>query len=87
MGTVPDEEVSAYADRNDYVLITRDRDFGNPRLPQTIQAGVVILKLHNYSPNDLRTRLAELLKNIELSEIKQSIVVVENGRYRVREQT
>ena len=87
LGTAPDEEVSAYADRNDYVLITRDRDFGNPLLPQTIQAGVVILKLHNYSPGDLRARLTEFLKNVELSEIRHSVVVVENSRYRIRTQS
>lgn len=65
--------------------MTRDRDFGNPLLSTKVREGVIILKLHNYSPSKLRKRLREFLQNIEEKEIKNSLIIVEKARYRIRE--
>lgn len=36
LGTKPDSEVSDYANQKDFVLVTRDSDFGNPLLPTKV---------------------------------------------------
>lgn len=68
------------------VLVTRDRDFGNPLLPTKVKEGIIILKLHNYTPSKLKGKDSEnFLQNIEEKKIKKSLIIVEKARYRIRE--
>jgi predicted nuclease of predicted toxin-antitoxin system len=83
LGSSTDTEISDYANKNGFIVVTRDRDFGNPLLPTKVEHGAVILKLHNYSPKELKARVSDFLQNIEFEELDRSLVIVEESRYRI----
>jgi len=81
-----DEQTSAEAQRRDSVLITRDLGFANTlRRSRESHTGVVILRL----PKFLSTArlVEEVLRNareVSLTTLDRSVVVVEPGRIRIR---
>jgi predicted nuclease of predicted toxin-antitoxin system len=83
LGASSDAEISSYANENGYVVVTRDSDFGNPLLSTKVDSGLIILKLHNYSPNKLKGRISVFLNKIDKEEIKDSLIVVEKSKYRI----
>ena len=86
LGSSPDTEVSDYANENNCVLVTRDRDFGNPLLDNIVEEGVIILELHNYAPKKQNKRIADFLENFKEEEIEKGLILLEESRYRIREQ-
>ncbi|MFT4867542.1 MAG: putative nuclease of putative toxin-antitoxin system [Candidatus Nanohaloarchaea archaeon] len=85
LGSSTDTEISDHANQQDFIVVTRDRDFGNPLLPTKVDQGAVILKLHNYSPKELKLRISYFLEKIEFEELEKSLVIVEESRYRISE--
>lgn len=81
-----DKEILRYASKNKSILVTKDLEFGNILLyPAKSHQGVVILRLpFYYTAEQINKALVQFLKSVELEEIKNSITVVELGRYRIR---
>lgn len=82
----PDEEIILWAKRHRAALITRDLDFGNILFfPPRDYCGIIILKLPSfYTAREIKRVLAQFLSEIRIREIPKSIIVVEEGRYRIR---
>lgn len=81
-----DEEIVEYALSNNYVIITRDLDFGNIfRYPKGLHQGIVILRLPFwFTAEKINKILLDFLKSVDEKEIEDSIIIVELGRYRRR---
>ena len=86
MRNAEDKEIVKYAFDNNYVIITRDRGFGNIfHYPKGTHRGIVILKLPSrFTAEEINMILAEFLKSIDKKKITKLITIIELGRYRIR---
>ena len=86
MGKAEDEEIVKYAFDNNYVIITRDRGFGNIfNYPKGTHHGIVILKLPSrFTASEINMILTEFLKSIDTQNIIKLITIIELGRHRTR---
>jgi len=86
LGAAPDQKIIEYASSHDYIILTRDLDFGDIiRYPLEKHHGVVILRLpHIFTANEINIALSRFLKSVKGEDIINSVVIVELGRYRVR---
>lgn len=86
LGGATDEEIAEYAFSNNYVIVTRDLGFGNIfHYPLGSHHGVVILRLPFWFTTEKINRiLSGFLKSVDEKKIKDSIIIVELGRYRRR---
>src|SRR3989338_8877650 len=84
MSRAPDEEVLALADKENRILITNDKDFGELifRLNKP-SSGVILLRLNIDSPNKMQKYVEETIKILS-NKLKSSFVVVTEGQIRVR---
>ena len=84
MGSAKDKEIIEYANKNNRVIITRDKDFGEVlRYPQ--HPGAIIFRLpYTFTAKEINKRLAEFLSSVKREELRNVIIIVELGRYRRR---
>ena len=79
-----DDEVLAVADREDRILITEDRDFGELVVRQRLGVrGVMLLELDRLS-NVAEAALVTDVATVHADKLVGNLVVVEPGRVRVR---
>ena len=80
-----DDAVIGYARKHGYVLITVDRDFGNilDYTPGT-HPGIIRLKIRYMPAGTVNTLLRDLFEKVAFEEISGNLVIVEEGRYRIR---
>ncbi len=81
-----DEAIFVFARGDARVLITRDLDFANIlHFPFTNHPGVVVLRIPSfYNAEAIKRVLRSFLDAIREKELKGALVIVEEGRYRVR---
>ena len=81
-----DEEIIKWAKRKQAVLVTRDFDFANIlHFPPKQYSGIVILKVpYFYSGEAIKRVLADFLSNTDEKSLAGHVVVVEEGRFRIR---
>ena len=84
MPTASDIEVLAFAKKEDRILITNDKDFGEFifRLREH-SSGIILLRLREDSPYQRQKYVHYLLNNLS-EKLKSSFVVVTEGKIRVR---
>jgi len=83
---LPDDAILEKAKKEGRIVVTFDLDFGD-----LLAAGghslpsVIIFRLHNQTPSVVSSKLVDLI-SIEKSELESgSVIIVEEGRYRVRQ--
>lgn len=81
---ISDGEVLAWAAREERVLLTFDKDFGELAKASTLPAtsGVILLRLSMQAPDDIGRRLADLI--MARSDWTGHFSVIEPGRVRMR---
>lgn len=91
LGNKDDSTIIDYAKQKDFIIITRDLDFGNINLyPIKSHKGVIVLRLPNFfitkQINNVLITFLKLIKekSVKEEQIRNSIVIVELGRYRIR---
>lgn len=66
-------------------LLTADKDFSDIILyPPSIYHGIIVLKITKAIEKDIHTILLKLLKENEVSVIRQSLCIVDKNKYRIR---
>ncbi|MBI2652828.1 DUF5615 family PIN-like protein [Candidatus Woesearchaeota archaeon] len=84
LGAATDEEIYDYAQKNDYVIVTRDLGFAETFLKNK-GLGLILMRLPYYFTVDKINKVFdEFLNEINVKEMVNSIVVVELGRYRTK---
>ena len=85
MQTAADKEIFAYALREDMVIITMDLDFGEILAYfKAARPSVIILRLTNPAPGHVNEILANVIPRIKTALESGSIVIVEEGRIRIK---
>jgi predicted nuclease of predicted toxin-antitoxin system len=80
----PDKDILDAADRDDRVLITEDRDFGELVVRQRLKVrGVILLELDRL-PSAAEAELVADVVRIHASKLTGNLLVVEPARVRVR---
>jgi len=86
MGNSLDNEIIEYVIKHHQILVTKDLGFGNIMdYPIKSHHGVIILRLpFYYTAKQINNALLRFLKSVKEHEIKNSITIIEAGRYRIR---
>ena len=81
-----DEVILSWAKEHRAVVVTRDFDFANIlRFPPQEHFGVVVLKLVSGSNTmNIKEVLGAFIQSIEAPLLTKAVVIVEDGRYRIR---
>ena len=84
LGSAADEEVYNYAQDNDYVVVTRDLGFAEMFLKNK-GIGLILMRLPYYFTVDKINKVFdEFIREFDVKEMAEFIVVVELGRYRTK---
>lgn len=79
-----DDEIFEYADKNQFVIITRDLGFAKMFM-ENKGLGLVLIRLPYYFTADKIVKVFdEFLKEVDVKNLISSITVIELGRYRIR---
>jgi len=82
-----DKDIATYAKKQKSILITKDLEFGSFILyPKGTHYGLIIIRLpNNFTPDKVLKILKNFLVNIGENNLIGKIVVLEVGRYRIRD--
>lgn len=81
-----DEEIFAYANKHDCIIVTRDLGFANMFIKNK-GYGLILIRLPYYFKGDkISNVFDEFLNEINADELMKSIIVLELGSYRIRKQ-
>ena len=81
-----DEEIYQFAQREQAVLLTGDRSFGNIlRFPLGKHFGIVIVHFPNEMPTtEINRQLIERLEALSEDDFKGNLIIIEPGKIRIR---
>lgn len=81
-----DERIMAHAAKTRQIVVTRDLDFGTLAVHLNAPTeGVVILRLpFSFTAREISAALKAFLSAVDTRRLKNSIAIVEVGRYRIR---
>jgi predicted nuclease of predicted toxin-antitoxin system len=79
-----DAEILRVAQEQNYIVVTRDRDYGNLVFVSAIGTGVIYLRVLPKTINAVHKQLELVIKTYSEVELKGSFVVVEPDRHRFR---
>ncbi len=82
----PDKEISVYANKEKAILVTKDLEFANILLyPKGSHYGLMVLRLPNsFTTKQIINAMKEFLTKIKSEVCIGTIIVLEVGRYRLR---
>ncbi len=84
IGSATDDEILEFANKNNYVIVTRDLGFAAMFLEKK-GLGLILTRLPYYFTVDKINKIfEEFLKEIDVKELVDSIIIIELGRYRIR---
>ncbi len=79
-----DQEILRVAQEQNFILVTRDRDFGNLVFVRELGAGVIYLRVLPSTLNVVHAELERVLNLHTEAELVLAFVVVEPGGHRIR---
>jgi predicted nuclease of predicted toxin-antitoxin system len=79
-----DEQILKIAQKQNRIILTHDKDFGN-LIRQSYQqhGGVILLRLRDQSPGNVILHLIPFLKQIPANKIKNRLVIFREGQTRI----
>lgn len=83
MAAAPDEEIFAYAQRSQLVLLSFDRDFGDIRhFAIDKSSGVVIVEIERMSKELVAQRTVDFFKRATVKDLRGGLFIIEPVRVR-----
>ena len=80
----PDEDIMAYASKEQCVILTHDKDFGNLlRFSLQKHSGVIMLRFHNQTPQNVATHVLNFLWKNETLQLQSRLVILREGGWRI----
>jgi predicted nuclease of predicted toxin-antitoxin system len=81
-------EILAYAQKNDCVFLTRDKDFTDIRIyPPPDFKGIIVLKITPSNQHEVHDMLHQLLSTLSLEELQAKLAIVDRKKCRIVEET
>ncbi|HUS46619.1 MAG TPA: DUF5615 family PIN-like protein [Phycisphaerae bacterium] len=84
LATAEDRRILEEAQRQQRILVTRDRDFGQLVYLKRMATGVIYVRTGGSTLTHVHTQLGEVLQQHSERALRGAFVVVEPGRYRFR---
>jgi predicted nuclease of predicted toxin-antitoxin system len=85
MSGAPDEQIFAWAQRNQAIVITFDEDFADARMyPVGEHAGVIRLRVWPTTVEETERALGRLLLQVNDDDLRGSLIIVDRHGIRVR---
>lgn len=85
MSRATDEEIMAFAQREDRIVVTFTSDFGNIlEFPPGTYPGVIRLKVRPQTVEVLHPILEEFFQKVSEEYLRGTLAVIENYRFRLR---
>jgi len=81
---VSDVVVYETAQREGRILVTYDLDFSRRFMAQPDLEGLIQLRVHPQTLENLHARLKDFLQRMDPDDVRGAIAIVENDRYRLR---
>jgi predicted nuclease of predicted toxin-antitoxin system len=82
---IKDREVAELAKKEQRILITRDMHFCNIlKFPPKSYSGIIVLKINPNNATLVHGNLLKFLKKYAINDIKQTLVIINHGRFRIR---
>ncbi len=79
-----DEQLLQVAGKENRILVTRDRDYGNLVFVKRIRVGVLYLRMPPAMQAAVHDELEIVLKSYTEEDLRRMFAVVEPGRHRIR---
>ncbi|MGV2829762.1 DUF5615 family PIN-like protein [Myxosarcina sp. GI1(2024)] len=79
-----DEEILRVAQKQNRILITRDRDYGNLVFVKSLGSGVIYLRMLPANINAVHAELIRVLETYSEQDLSKAFVVVEFNGHRIR---
>lgn len=84
LGSATDDKIFEYANKNQYIVVTRDLGFADEFIKGK-GFGLLLIRLPYYFTVDKINRaFDEFLEEVDVTELVNSITVLELGRYRTK---
>ena len=84
MSRASDEEILQVAQKQQRILITRDRDYGNLVFIKSAGSGVIYLRVLLTNINAIHEQLIKVIETYSEEQLSQSFIVVEANGHRIR---
>ena len=85
MAQSPDEDIVEFAKSNGFAILTEDLDFAAIlAVTRAIEPGVMILRVGNWTREQIERRLEHVLRELTEETLFNSIVMIERNRVRIR---
>ena len=83
-GEISDEEVIKLATKENRVILTHDKDFGNVLIyPVLKHKGVILIRLRDQKPQNVIKHLVLFLKTIPPEKIKNNLIILTEKGIRI----
>ena len=82
----PDEEIFRFALESKSILVTRDLEFGSPKVyPQDSHYGIIVIRVpSHFTVMQMKNLCRAALPLVVERDLKQTVIVVQPGRVRFR---
>ena len=82
-----DDEIFAYAQAQQRIIVTRDLGLGNLLdYPLGTHCGIVVVRVpSHYIASQINAVLTAFLKEVDVERVREALTIVEPGRYRIRQ--
>lgn len=86
LGGAKDPKIYEYAQKENRILVTRDKGFGDIRsYPPGSHTGIIVLRLPStYTASQINKVLKDFIEDVKVEQLKKGLAIVEVGRYRIR---
>ncbi len=86
LGKASDEQIIKHAINNNQILITKDLEFGNiKKYPIKSHKGIILIRVpFYYTAKQINEVLSNFLNSLRGKEIRNSLIIVEVNKYRIR---
>ena len=86
LASASDNDILSRAKKEKAILVTRDLDFANIlNFPLSSHCGIIVMRVpHFYSASEIKRVLRAFILAAHEEQLKNSLVIVEEGRFRIR---
>ncbi len=80
-----DDEIAALANKENRIILTFDKHFGNIiKFPIGCNPGVILVRINPLSIEMVNPRLEKILSEVRFEDISRSLVIIDNATCRIR---
>ncbi len=79
----PDRQIADFAKVNNLIILTLDKDFGQIYFLYGKTHGVILVRPHKPTVENVNALLKSLLDNVEHAKLRQALTIFDDSSYRI----